>query len=208
MSSYIKLNFSDSYNNYLVKCDLINKYSLADVYNFPKVEKIILEFPLQELLKTDSSNQLEIDDNSKIESFLLFYLLSNYLPSISFKAFKKTSKNFAIKLVYSKKSDLNKFLFTFFLENNSILRFNDFLFFKEVKEVSNSKALLNDTFTFNIKVPFNSFIEINDFLSKSAESLNSKELFFNINFKFVNPLSKSIVNKDFLIKNLFPFSIR
>jgi len=196
MPSLTKIKINHNFNNYLINCDLLNKYNIKNINQTPKLKKIVVELPLEELLKaSESSSNSEINDDIQIQSFLILYLLSTFIPYIVFKKSKKlkdSSKNFSVKFVLSQTSDINNFLVTFFIENWFKLKIQDFTLFKNKTQKLNSCFITAPKFTFNTKVPINSFIEIENFLNQSNMGLNSKELFLNINFLIHNPLLHKI----------------
>ena len=206
MPSLTKIKINHKFNTYLLDCDLLNKYSIKNINQAPKLKKIILELPLEELIKaSESSTGSEVNDDTQIQSFLILYLLSAFIPYIVFKKSKRLKdslKKFSVKFVLSEKSDINNFLVTFFVENWFKLKVQDFILFKNRIHNVNSCFITDSKFTFNTKVPINSFIEIENFLNQSNMGLNSKELFLNINFLIHNPLPYKIENSTFFVKNL------
>jgi len=89
MPSLTKIKINHNFNNYLINCDLLNKYNIKNINQTPKLKKIVVELPLEELLKaSESSSNSEINDDIQIQSFLILYLLSTFIPYIVFKKSK------------------------------------------------------------------------------------------------------------------------
>ena len=124
-------------NQYLSNCDLINKYNLKNIYQKPKLNKIILDFSLKNFV--DSLNIKENQERFneiQIKSFLFLYLLTGAIPLINNKLIVLKNKevkenvNYSLKFSYGNDSSIYNFLFFFFFENFFfILKKNKNIFF-------------------------------------------------------------------------------
>ena len=191
--------------NYLSKYDLINKYSLTTIYNSPKVDSIILEFSLTNLLNAYDFNKLSVNDKEiQIKAFLFFYLFNGSFPFLNSKKAStiKTSEksqelNLALKIKISNQNLINQFLFLFFIEN-----WNRFI--KEDMNLFNNKIINNNSkiLNFNITCPGSVFFEMDHFLNTTLININSKEFFISLNFLIKNSKQLTSININNLIKNL------
>lgn len=111
---------------YLSSCDMINKYNLLSNYKKPNLEKIVIEFPIKELL--EKLNKADVTSIFQIKSFFLLYILYLQRPYISCNKqnFKNISINekyaYSLKITLLNKENINDFLFTFFIENRQNIR--------------------------------------------------------------------------------------
>ena len=110
-------------NQYLSNCDLINKYNLKNIYQKPKLNKIILDFSLKNFV--DSLNIKENQERFneiQIKSFLFLYLLTGAIPLINNKLIVLKNKevkenvNYSLKFSYGNDSSIYNFLFFFLLK--------------------------------------------------------------------------------------------
>jgi len=67
--------FNHSVHEYLLNSDLINKYNLRNIYKKPKLKKVVIHFPINNLLQSNS-----FGSNLQIKSFfnlsrVIFYFL-------------------------------------------------------------------------------------------------------------------------------------
>ena len=185
-------NFND-YTSYLSNCDLASKYNISNIITMPKIEKIILELPVEEILKKSEKNiTKKTIKSARIQSFLILLFFSSYLPKIHFD---KKSKLFSLKILLQKKLDLDSFLFLFFNDNGSSLRFKNFKFLKDDKKIQKK-------IEFNVKASIFSFDEINLFLTKAKLISNFTEVFFNIRFLFDDFILNNVKNYSLVLKNL------
>jgi|TARA_B110000091_G_scaffold8982_1_gene8694 hypothetical protein len=193
--------------DYLSTCDLINKYNIKNIYNKPKLDKIVLELNLENLINSsDFSDKEQTNSNLQTLSYLTAYILK-FKPYINFNKSKlslsKSTKlsvpaNYSLKLSFSTKSEINNFLSSFFTKKWSELNSDDFSFLEKPKknQTSLNKLVLNTT----VSSVF--FPELEEFFKKDIGGVNSKNLRLKLNFSFSNPLF--LKDSDKVIKNL-PF---
>ena len=210
MNSILTINKNNKKGSfYLSNCDLINKYNIKTTYGIPKIEKIILEFPFEEFVK--SCNFIEKDPTNPIfqmKGAIIFYILTNLMPYINFNksivVLKKNvslENNYSLKIIITNKEEINLFLNTLFVENWSKLLVEDFSLFKKADlKYNNQKSIVLRT-----SISGNSFIEIENFLNQYFSKINSRNLLIKCNFVLSN-LNKKITSIN-LIKNLTPFWI-
>lgn len=194
-------------NQYLSNCDLINKYNLKNIYQKPKLNKIILEFSLKNFIEALNSkeNQEKLNE-TQIKAFLFIYLLiasvpfiNNKVKMIKNKEIKETT-NYSLKFIYSKDIYIYNFLFYFFIENwFFIVKENKNIFLLEDLNFSTNNLNHN---LLNLKtiLPVSVFSDMEYIMSNSNFDLNSKELNININYLINSP--KKLKNLNSLIKNL------
>lgn len=189
-------------NQYLSNCDLINKYNLKNIYQKPKLNKIILDFSLKNFV--DSLNIKENQERFneiQIKSFLFLYLLTGAIPLINNKLMVLKNKevkenvNYSLKFSYGNDSSIYNFLFFFFIENwSSIFKEN-----KNIFSVINKEKEFN-LFNLKIVLPTSVFSEIDYIINNSTFDLNPKELNLNINFLISIPQKNKNLNS--VLKNL------
>lgn len=199
-----KLNFIS--NNYLSNCDLLNKYNLKSTHELPHLKRVVLDFNLIDLVQaSDNLNKEQTDSNTQIKASSIFYILTGLTSYINFnkslssaKKLKISENNYSIKISLGKSNDINNFLFSFFIENWGKLLLEDFILLKSKNEsfteVSEKNIVLSTT------VPSNIFFELETFLTKIINGVNSKNLKIKLNFVFKNP--NKLKNSQSLIKNL------
>ena len=112
-------------SDYLVDYDLIHKYNLKNIYQRPKIKKIVLHFLLKDLLSSTNSVK-KITNNIQIKAFFIFYILfslNSYIniAKTSFnKLLQKNADNeYSLKVILSSRKDINNFLLMFFVENSN-----------------------------------------------------------------------------------------
>ena len=199
-------NTNQKFNQYLSNCDLINKYNSKTIYNIPTIKKIVCEVHLKDFL---ASSELSTSDQnnsiSQIKSYLLVYLLLGVLPYINCNKNKKallqfnknSENNYSLKILFSTVTEKNLFLNSLFIDNWTKLKLDGFSLFADKTTLSNKK--ITSQFVFNSIIPGNSFFEVEDFFCNNINSLNLRNLKFNINFLITNAIVK---NKRNLLKNL------
>jgi len=199
-----KLNFFS--NDYLSKCDLLNKYNLKSVHELPKLKKIVLDFNLADLISASENRDKEqTDSNIQIKASSIFYVLTGFIAYINFnkslssiKKLKISENNYSIKISTTNSNEINHFLLTFFVENWTKLLIEDFILQRKKKELSKIDSEKN--IVLSSIVPSEVFFELEMFLNKIITGINSKNFNIKINFLFDNP--NELKNSQTLIKNL------
>lgn len=194
------------YESYISNCDLINKYNIKNIHQIPKLDKIVLELDMKDLLNSyETVVKDQTDSIAQVKAFLILYVFMGMFPFIkasksisSSGRLKTTNQQYSLKVVLRTKKQLNSFLFSLFVENWQKLSLEDFRLFKNDR----IKNAAEKTFVLNSLIPGGCFFDVNEFLSKSLSSLNSKNFKFRLNFSFNNFID--IKNRNNLIKNL-PF---
>jgi len=207
MNSVFTNSFShNNYESYISNCDLINKYNVKSVHQIPKLDKIVLELDMKDLLNSyEISSKDQTDSVAQVKAFLILYIFIGLFPYIkaskavsSSGRLKTTNLQYSLKVVLRRKEEINNFLFSLFVENWQKLSLEDFKLFKNERVKSKAEK----TFVLNTLLPADCFFYISEFLSKSLTGVNSKNLKFRLNFSFNSSINVKDRNK--LIKNL-PF---
>jgi len=207
MNSVFTNSFShNNYESYISNCDLINKYNVKSVHQIPKLDKIVLELDMKDLLNSyEISSKDQTDSVAQVKAFLILYIFIGLFPYIkaskavsSSGRLKTTNLQYSLKVVLRRKEEINNFLFSLFVENWQKLSLEDFKLFKNERVKSKAEK----TFVLNTLLPADCFFDISEFLSKSLTGVNSKNLKFRLNFSFNSSINVTDRNK--LIKNL-PF---
>jgi len=196
----------NDYENYISRCDLINKYNIKSVYEIPELDKIVLELDMKDLLNSyEIPSKDQTDSIAQVKAFSIVYMFMGLLPYIrasktvsSSGRAKTTNLQFSLKIVLRKRDEINNFLFSLFVENWHKLILEDFKLFKNER----FKAKVEKIFVLNSLVPADCFFDVNESLSKSLSGVNSKSLKFRLNFSFKSPID--LIDRNRLIKNL-PF---
>ena len=196
----------NNYESYISNCDLINKYNVKSVHQIPKLDKIVLELDMKDLLNSyEISSKDQTDSVAQVKAFLILYIFIGLFPYIkaskavsSSGRLKTTNLQYSLKVVLRRKEEINNFLFSLFVENWQKLSLEDFKLFKNERVKSKAEK----TFVLNSLLPADCFFDISEFLSKSLTGVNSKNLKFRLNFSFNSSIDVKDRNK--LVKNL-PF---
>jgi len=194
------------YESFIFKFDFIYKLNIKNIYQISKLDKIVLELDLKDLLNSyETVVKDQTDSVAQVKAFLILYVFMGMFPFIkasksisSSGRLKTTNQQYSLKIVLRTKEQLNSFLFSLFVENWQKLSLEDFRLFKNDR----IKNAAEKIFVLNSLVPGGCFFDINEFLSKSLSGLNSKNFKFRLNFSFNNFID--IKNRNNLIKNL-PF---
>jgi len=102
-------------SNYYLKNDFLNKYCLKSIFEKPKIVKISINFSLNQLINSISTNE----KLTPIDALYLFYSNFSIFSLITFSLIsgkKEKIEQFdsKIKIVLSKKSDVDFFLYNCF----------------------------------------------------------------------------------------------
>lgn len=184
---------SDKYLDYLSSCDLINKYNSPDIYSTPKLDKVVVEARISDLLEVFGLRSKDLDNQDvQIKLFGMLYLFYGIYPFVNSQKIFRSSKNqktvdteYSLKISFSKKVDINRFIFYLFVENSQNLSLEDFKLFKPsfLKQKTGLNPL-NNKFVLNTIIPCGSFFEIENLLSLVVKNSNSKKFKLRVNFVF------------------------
>lgn len=194
-----KFNFCS--HNYLLNCDLINKYNLKSIYKKPKLKKIVLHFPIKQLLSINST-----DNNLQVKAFLVFYIIFFSLSFINFDR-SKISNNlnidpeYSLKVIISNPEDINLLLLNLFVENYDKFNKEDLIFLKNDIEYENIEKKTN--FCHNFSIPGKVFFDGHDFFFQIIKETNFKEL--GIKCSFITENLSYCKNINNTIKNISLF---
>jgi hypothetical protein len=199
-------NYKLSSANYLLQCDLINKYILKNIYQQPKIEKIEFQVFLKDfLISSNFFNKKDINNNIQIKACLFLYLIFNFSPFIIFQLNKENKSlklrnegEFIMKMEITDFNHINNFMSNFLIDNHSFY-----------KNFINSSNLLNcksehSSFSYNFKLPGSFRYDINDFFLTKIQDIKLGKVKIHSNIVYSN-ISKNM-NVLGLIKNLFFFS--
>ena len=110
-------------SDYLVNYDLIQKYNLKNIYQRPKIKKIVLHFLVKDLLASTNFAK-KVTNNIQIKAFFIFYslfALNSYInivkPSFNKILQKNADNQYSLKIILSSREDINNFLLMLFIEN-------------------------------------------------------------------------------------------
>lgn len=192
------------YNNYLNTYDILCKYKLVSIKNQPKLNKIVIEFPLTQnfkrILKSD-----EITNNLKIKSVFLLYNLFGLFPFIAItktKTLQKSKKiiktNITLKYILTQQNLINNFLISIFTELEKPFQYNKLKFFQK-----KNKYFSSNFFVYTTKIYCYLFHEVEFLLQNFFSFVLYKNMKFKINFIFSNV--KTNFFSANIIKNLFLF---
>jgi hypothetical protein len=193
MTSQFNTRIDFTLNSYLSECDLLNKYNISNLKQQPKLDQIVVDFPISEIIKaSDISNKTENDPDIQLKAFLMLYILTSFIPYIRLNKIKKvgqtrtTDLSYSLKIILSNKEEINLFLNSFFLETFVRLQFEDFKLFKQKPQGFNKALLVSNKIAFTTKIPGHSVFEIDQILNKIITGINPRDLNLNINFLFSN----------------------
>lgn len=188
-----KFNFNN--HDYLLDCDLINKYCLKSIYTKPRFKKIVLHFSLNQLFLSGSTN-----NNIQVKAFLVFLILFFSSSFINFNNSKLnstgTNLEFSLKITLSNNIDINLFLLSLFIENLNKL---------DLSSSKNKQNIQAKSFSYNFSIPGKFFFDGYDFFFHEIKNINFKDLNIKCSFLIENlsPKDKQNVNK--VLKNISLF---
>jgi hypothetical protein len=198
-------NYILSSSNYLLKNDLINKYSLKNCYTFPTVKAINLKIASDDMKTALLSVSVKEKLNTILfRTYIVLYILLGFIPKLTVIKKKTTKKSlstseddiymFEIKLKNKKHLD-------YFLSKLSI----ETTFFKEnlgLNSLENISIQTKDVCSLNTKIVASQFFEIGD-SSQTFGDLNLDKLFIHTNILYSNiPKNTKALP---LVKNIFFF---
>ncbi len=186
-SHNLKTNFKQ--NNYLYNCDSINKYAIKSIYQKPEIQKIVINFPVDQLKKAGIG---ENERTAFLKSFFVLYLLFFFKPFCKYSVIENKrlkletiNEKIDLKITLTDKEEITFFLRTLFVENwERALEENFNLFNSKEIFLDLKKDKIN--FSKKTSVSCYSFFEVDQFLKKMFNRINTKEIFFDINFHFSN----------------------
>lgn len=160
-------SFEHCADDYLSKCDRINKLSLDNIKKGPQIKNVILSLSLGEASSVMNDSSFR---DKRLMSFLMLYLIGFRKP-ISFvsRPTKISDESFfKQEILLSKKSGMHEFLLDLFLEDKLVLEKESNV---EMDEFS-QKLSENRSAILRSKVSLESFLSINRFVEK--ESIDSR----------------------------------
>lgn len=192
--------------NYLLKNDLINKYSLKNCYDFPTVKEINLRIASDDMKTALSSVSGKEKLNTVLfRAYIVLYILLGFIPKVTVIR-KKTSKK-----IIAGSSDDDVYMFEIRLKNKKHINyFLDKLsvetsFFKEnlnINSLDNISVQNKNMCSLNTKILVSQFFEIGDSLNTFSD-LNLDKLSISTNLLCYNIPKKAKVLP--VVKNIFFF---
>lgn len=188
--------------NYLLKNDLINKYSLKNCYDFPTVKEIKLNI-VSDDMKIALSGKERLN-TILFRSYFVLFMLFGYIPKLKVIR-KKTAK----KVVGG--SDDDTFIFEIKLQNKKHINYFldklsvETFFFKEnltIDSLDNISIQNKNMCSLNTKILVSQFFEIGD-SSSTFSDLNLDKLFIYTNLLCNNIPKKAKILP--VVKNIFFF---
>lgn len=180
-------NLNLSTSNYLVNCDLLNKYNINSVYKLPNLEKIVLQIPLNSFLNLSEEQTLgKLQNKVKMKVLSFFFFLFSKFAYINCAKYKtvRAEKNKNNELVYYLKitlknsNDINSFLISGLMEDIESLFSNKNLLKKSVN--FSNKNILN----FRTEIPVYYFFKLYKISSLLLNDMSLKKFKFKVNFIF------------------------
>ena len=199
----INKNFSNK-NSYLSKYDLIQKYTLKNIFNVLKIRKVKIHLPISTFLSTTDSSKNSVDLETQVKAYSFFYLLTSIKPFLNakLKVLKSSEKNkelnYFLSFLFSKETDIQLFLFNIFIESWNKLQIDDIKTFSSNK----FKVLQNRQNIFTISIPFSLLHSTDSILDTIAPTIDTKGVLLDITFLIETPLQLCSFNKALLFKNL------
>lgn len=158
-------------NDYLSKCDQLNKLSLNNLKKSPQIRNVILSLCLGEASSVMNDSFFK---DKRVTSFLMLYLIGFRKP-ISFvsKPTKVSDKNFfKLEILLSRKSGMHEFLLDLFLEDKLILEKES----DDETEEFNQTLSENNAMLLKTKINVESFLSMSRFIEKELIDARSKKL--------------------------------
>lgn len=180
--------------DYLLKCDLLNKYSIKNIYDIPQYTAISIKYKNSFLFLENNINKFQV--------ILFFYFILTYLPVIIYKP--DTNKTVSLKLRLIDNQKIKILLENLMLENVIVLK-------KKLKksvfnnEIFNQKKHMDFKLVFSVQNLYvNNELNLifNDLYSGNLERITLYTS-FNINRTLYNRLVGS--SKEDFLKNFLYF---
>lgn len=191
--------------NYLLKNDLINKYSLKNCYDFPTVKEINLRIASDDMKTALSSVSGKEKLNTVLfRSYIVLYILLGFIPKLTVIRKKTTKKTLGT-------SDDDIYMFEIRLKNKKHINYfldklaTETFFFKDnlnVNSLDNISVQNKNMCSLNTKILASQFFEIGDSLNTFSD-LNLDKLFIYTNLLCYNIPEKAKVLP--VVKNIFFF---
>lgn len=200
MSNFLEnKNFDHNVHEYLLNCDLINKYSLKNIHKKPKLSKIIVHFSLKNFSYTNTTSTLNI----QTRAILIFEILFFLFPFVSLNAIKldkssiQKKSEFSLKIVLSNSEQINSFLNYLLIENfDKFEKIQLNLLNKNIEFLESKKLFYCYNLTFLGKL----FSDCDEFLSSIVKDSKFKELEITSSI-----LTKNFLNSKNMLKNISLF---
>jgi hypothetical protein len=168
-------NFDHGIHEYLLGCDILNKYSLKNIHKKPKLSKIIVHFSLKDFSYTNATN----DFNTQIRAIIIFEIIFFLFPFISVNAVKlskgsiQKKTDFSLKIVLSTQEQINSFLNYLLIENFDRIEKQHMKLLSRKVDFLEHKKLLS---CYNLTLFGKLFSDCDEFLSSILKDLKFKEL--------------------------------
>lgn len=180
-------NFDHNIHEYLLNCDIVNKYSLQNIHKKPKLSKIVVHFSLKDFSYTNTTS----NSNTQIRAILIFEIIFFLFPFISINAVKldknsiQKRSEFSLKIVLSNSEQINSFLNYLLIENFDKIEKKHLNILNKKIEFLESKNLSS---CYNLMLFGKLFSDCDEFLSSIFKDSKFKEL----------EITSSILTKNFL----------
>lgn len=194
--------------NYILNCDLVNKYLCKNVFTVPRISHVVIQLDLQEVMKLNESLTLPVREKDyKIKAFLLLFFYFLNIPYYKIKNIVEYQKKLKIKqynksflqLCCSNKIFFTNFLFNLFIENQVLINNQNKNSFNKIL-VTPTRDSQNKIFHFFVVAKaFENFEKMCFLIFNDA---NIKNLNFKLMCKFYMP--KTCFNVKVLMQNI-PF---
>lgn len=188
-------NFNYHVHDYLLSCDIINKYSLQNIHKKPKLNKIIVHFSLKDFSYTNATS----NSNIQIRAILIFKIIFFLFPFISLNSIKldknsiQKKSEFSLKIILSNSEQINSFLNYLLIENFDRFEKIHLNLLNKNIEFLESKNLF---YCYNLTFLGKLFSDCDDFLSSIVKDLKFKELEITSSI-----LTKNFLNSKNMLKN-------
>jgi hypothetical protein len=199
MSISLTSSLNTRIDDYYSQVDLVNKYRIKSAHKSPRIKKMTFELPLNQFFY--ASSEIKDNVNLQVKSFLILFIIFSLVPFILFNDIKThiksskdkdSNKNFALKVVVTKKQDFIYLLRRKFLSINLFANTE----YNNVLEINNSKINSNK---FNLVAK--NFIDIQDY----NDFKGSKPIFEDLKVSLVVNFSSGEINnfnKIYLLRNI------
>ena len=195
----IKKQKTYKYQNYLLKCDFLNKNNNKSIFHYPKIKKIVLDFPVKNINNSIKKNKiyknLDTDDLNKIVSFYIYLIYLNKFSYIKFKqfallkskaiSFQNVYYEYSLKTIINNKDEIDIFLKNLIDENLCT----------SIKKIKKNKNFLTSQYSLNLSLI--NILGIKNFFEKVVYNFETENLFLRTNI-LINSYKKFKNFKHFL----------